>query len=567
MTPLMLMETDGAEPADDWVRVGNALYSQKNLPQARELFCKALLVAPSHATAMNNLAVATAYINNNWADAKTMIDRAVLFAGTRAKIWENRAFISHEVGAYQDALDSCDAALAIVRNAGTCHTAAMIYGAAGYIDKSHALYHESLKYDPNNIRVAANLCFGLSLMDVTPEYMMEPRKFWYEKNGFKGTKIAPSPLAQPPHNRPLRVGYIGGDFRAHSASMIFSAVCLHHDRTRVEPFFYSSYTPDPNGWETQQFIKCGNWRVIDDLDDAKAAELIRADRLDILVDLAAHTAFGRLGVMTHKPAPIQATAWGFAHGTGIPEIDYFLADPVSVPESEREFYTEKIWDLPCIVTYEPHKYKLKKSSRLPFFKNGHITFGCFCRYEKVSEKYLKMVEEILNAVPQSVIYFKDTSFRMAYTVKRVRSMMPSISEDRIHFGTMSSHTEHVRATQDVDLMLDPTPHTGGAQSLEQLYMGVPIVTLYGCNTAGRVTSSILTAMDRTEWIAKTPEEYVQKAVDLVSRPEELQQVRAILRMELMGSPVCKDYVTQVEQAYRSMCCDKKTERESLARAS
>ena len=130
--------------------------------------------------------------------------------------------------------------------------------------------------------------------------------------------------------------------------------------------------------------------------------------------------------------------------------------------------------------------------------------------------------------------------------------MPDIAPERLLFSISTGHQEHLQTYQQADIVLDPFPHTGGVVGMEQLYMGVPVVTLYGTQPAGRSTSSVLTAMGRNDWIAKSRDEYVEIAVAMAGDIPMLTKVRKTLRQELLDSPVVKDYPAAVEKAYREM---------------
>jgi predicted O-linked N-acetylglucosamine transferase (SPINDLY family) len=234
-------------------------------------------------------------------------------------------------------------------------------------------------------------------------------------------------------------------------------------------------------------------------------------------------------------------------------MDYFFADPVAVPEEERGHYAETIWDLPCIVTYaQPTEYALKGTSSLPYYTRGYITLGSYARYEKLSGACLATFGEILRQVPGSKLELKDHGFRRPYAIRRVLAAMPDIDPERFRFALATTHPEHLQAYQQADLILDPFPHTGGVVGLEQLYMGVPIVTLYGTQAAGRTTSSVLAAMGKSAWIAKTPEQYVEIAVGLAHDLPTLAAARKTLREAFLTSPVCAGYIDAVETAYREM---------------
>jgi predicted O-linked N-acetylglucosamine transferase (SPINDLY family) len=295
------------------------------------------------------------------------------------------------------------------------------------------------------------------------------------------------------------------------------------------------------------------WRDISTKDDDVAEAMIREDKIDILVDLSGHTGGNRLPLFTRKPAPIQAHAWGFAHGTGCPEIDWFLADEYAIPQAERQFFAEQIWDLPAIVGYEPSDYGQPATSPPPVTRDGTFTFGVFGRFEKYSPQSLEAWHKILLRTPGSVLQFKDATMRRPYAIRRILDAMKGIDPKRLRFMQDTSHTEQMLAYQGVDLVLDTFPHTGGVTALEMLYMGVPVVTLYNGQVGGRTTSVVLRQMGRQSWIAESIDEYVKIAAEAARERTRVAQARGSLRKELLDSPICGSrYVRAVETAYRSM---------------
>lgn len=206
-----------------------------------------------------------------------------------------------------------------------------------------------------------------------------------------------------------------------------------------------------------------------------------------------------------------------------------------------------------MITYRPpEEYNLKGISTLPYFKNDYITFGCYSRYEKLSSSCLNAMCKILHQVPESRLQFKDNAFKRPHAIKRVLEHMTGIDPKRLYFSLATAHPEHLQANQQADLILDPFPHSGGVVCVEQLYMGLPIVTLYGSHAGGRTTSSVLASMNRHDWIAMDQDKYVEKAVALANDIPQLKACRKTLRQDLLDSPVVKDYPKAVETAYRTI---------------
>jgi len=553
--PYIIIPAQGSDQADEWVRLGVEAQSTGKLSDAERHYRQALRLDPAHVLATQNFAVLYAQ-TGNLNEALLAIERASLFDGeTHGVIWMNWAFMALESDRIDEALKAARTGVEKVPCKETWLAMASILTTAGRPTEAIEYYEKILEVDPQHPQAAPNICFVQTLTSSTPEVLLAKRKNWYVANAYKGEKH-PHPIGRINGSVvPLRVGYVSGDFKCHSASMICGSVLLNHDKTKVLPFYYSTLPIDTAADHISRAFKEAageNWRDIHGVSDEQAELLIRRDRIDILVDLAGHTNGGRLPLFTRKPAPIQVTAWGFAHGTGCPEIDYFLADKIAIPEEERKFYAERIWDIPCVVSYQPPAYDLKGESQLPYFVNGYFTFASHARYEKFSDECLEVWAEILKQVPESKLQLKDHAYRRPYSMKRVLSILKDIDPKRVLFSIATSHPDHLLAYQHADVILDPFPHSGGVVGLEQLYMGLPIITKYGTQASGRTTSSVLTAMGRSEWVAKTNEEYIEKAVNLTRDIRALADLRKVLRKELLESPVVKGYPQAVEAAYLQM---------------
>ncbi len=552
--PYVLLGTEGNDLADEWTKLGYAAHMAGKVPEAQSHYNKALRHDPRHAAACQNLAIT--YVNQTGvpSDALLTIERAAMCDGIHPEILVNWAVMLMAQDRVDESIEKVRKALAMAPDNVTALTAlAMILPQAGMPDEALTLYNRILDLDPKNPTAATNACFVQTLTNQTPADLLKQRKRWYEGHRQEGLNVLHQNAKTT--DRPLRVGYVGGDFKCHSAAGIFGRVLYHHTPA-IEMYLYCSLEVNPEAdYKTKRFHEAAGsrWHDISKMSDEDAEKLIRSHQIDILVDLAAHTHGGRLGLFTRRPAPVQVTAWGFAHGTGLPEMDYFLADPVAVPVSEREHFSEKIYDLPCIVTFEePTELNLKGISTPPYRRNDFITFGSFARYEKYGDDCLRAYAEILRRVPDAKLEFKDNSMRRPDALRRIHKLMPDIAQERILFSISTSHPDHMQAYQGVDIFLNPFPHSGGTTCLEVIYMGVPLIGLHGSQPAGRSASSVLTVMGRTDWVAESPAEYVEKAVEWAGRTKELAEARKTLRQELLESKVVKGYVEEVEYAYKTM---------------
>jgi len=352
----VIIPPQGSDQVDEWIRLGVEAQTTGKFPDAERHYRHALRLDPSHAIATQNFAILYAQ-TSNLNEALLTIERASLFdGGKHGVIWMNWAFMALESDRIDEALKAAESGVEVAPCKETWLAMASILTTAGRPKEAIGFYQKILEVEPTHPQAAPNICFVQTLTDATPADLRAQRNNWYQANAFKGEKHA-HPMGRINGSvAPLRVGYVSGDFKCHSASMIFAAVVLNHNTEKVLPFFYATLPLDPvNDATTKEFATAAGdrWRDISAKTDEEADLIIRKDRIDILVDLAGHTNGGRLALFTRKPAPIQCTAWGFAHGTGCPEVDYFLADKVAVPEEERSDYAEKIWDVPCVVSYMP----------------------------------------------------------------------------------------------------------------------------------------------------------------------------------------------------------------------
>ena len=377
--------------------------------------------------------------------------------------------------------------------------------------------------------------------------------------------IAPH-LNVPDPERRLRIGYVSADFRRHSAYSVFGPVLEHHDHENFEVVCYSGVKREDD--ITRRVREAADrWHPVLRLSDAALAEQIRAERIDILVDLSGHTEGNRLLVFARKPAPVQVTAWGHATGTGVDAIDYFFADPVLVPLTERALFAEEVFDLPCFLCYAPPQY-LPEINALPALAGAPFTFGCINRVEKISAPVMALWARILEAVPHSRLLLKPVDLDDPEVRQRLleRLQAAGVGPERVRLMGFTAHGEHLKIYHEVDLGLDAFPQNGGVSTAEALWMGVPVVALNGETLNGRNSASILSTLDMPEWIARSEEEYVRIALAAARDPGGLAQTRSTLRARVAGSVFgdASRYTRAVERAYRSIwrrwCAGARSER-------
>ncbi len=353
--------------------------------------------------------------------------------------------------------------------------------------------------------------------------------------------------------RRLRIGYISPDFRDHVICHFFRPLLDNHDQQQVEIFAYSEVRREDGITEA---VKGGvnHWRRSVGMSDEQLAEMIRADGIDILVDLAGHTADNRMGLFALKPAPVQVMYWiGIGYTSGLDSIDYFLADEELVPQGSEHVFSEEPWRLPFpSVAYQPRP-DMPAVSELPAKRNGYITFGTLTRSIRLNYKVVRAWAEILKRVPNSKLMLNSAPFEDAglcehFVAEFARN---GIGRERLEMG-YSSPPWSVMAQMDIGL--DCFPHNSGTTLFESLWMGLPYVTLRDRPSMGRIGSLVLRGLGRDEWIADSEAEYIDKVVELAADIDTLQGIRSGLREQMLQSPLCdgKLLANRIEDAYRGM---------------
>jgi predicted O-linked N-acetylglucosamine transferase (SPINDLY family) len=292
--------------------------------------------------------------------------------------------------------------------------------------------------------------------------------------------------------------------------------------------------------------------------DAEAADLIRADEIDVLVDLAGHSNGNRLMVFARKPAPVQVTYLGYPGTTGLSAIDYRITDAFADPPGMTEgHHSEKLIRLAgCAWCYGPDSQNVPSES--PATQSGVVTFGCFNNLAKVNDRTLGLWARILDAVPGSRLLLKSIGFLSMDARRRVRESLCSqsgIGEERLDIrGPEDSHESHLALYREMDIALDTFPYHGTTTTCEALWMGVPVVTLAGRTHVSRVGVSLLTNVGLPELIAESEDDYVRMAVELARDVERLVSYRSNLRDGMLGSQLldAPSFAREIEGAFRQM---------------
>jgi len=406
-------------------------------------------------------------------------------------------------------------------------------------------YEDLIMKVPGNVGAISHYCLASIYMpETTPESLYVTHRMY----GEVAEMDKPEPVLIRDNNpeKKIRVGFLSQDFKAHSVAYFVEPLILDLDRDKFEVYLY--YFGERQDEYTERFKSYADkWETL--RPQLVFADKIRADNLDVAFDLSGHTGH-QLILFAARIAPVQIVYMGYPSTTGLTRMDYRLTDSLADPVGDADkWHTEKL------VRMDPNSWCYRPPDGAPeplpppCIKNGFITFGSFNNFSKMSDKWLLLWLEILNRVEKSRLVLK--AFGMAdddiNPMVKARLTDLGFPMDRVTIhGAVASHVKHFSMYGEMDIALDPHPFNGAATTCEALYMGVPVVTMAGDRHASRVGVALLNAVGRNEWVAKNEEEYVRVAVNLASRPANLERMRSDQRRSFHGS-VLMDYKGQAER--------------------
>ncbi|MSR33195.1 MAG: tetratricopeptide repeat protein [Phycisphaerales bacterium] len=352
-----------------------------------------------------------------------------------------------------------------------------------------------------------------------------------------------------------RIGYVSPDFYGHAVGQFIEPILATHDKTKFELVCYSDnqYTDDST---VRMKTLVSNWRQVNAMNDEDLAHMIQTDGIDILVDLAGHTALNRMGVFIRKPAPIQVTWIGYPNTTGLSTMDYRITDALADPVGAADaLHTEKLLRLPeCFSCFQAPK-KSPDVGPLPALHNGFITIGSFNNFAKITPHVMGVWIDIMNRVPGSRLLLKNRSLDNPRLKELILGELCKHGADakRVELRSPSMTTfEHLNCYNMLDIALDSFPYNGTTTTCEALWMGVPVVTLAGRNHVSRVGVSQMTNLGLHELIARDTNDYVNIAVALANDVPRLTALRGGLRERLKNSPLMNvtRFTKNLEEAYQ-----------------
>ncbi len=514
--------------------MGYACFATGNYPQAEFYSRQSVALMPANAQAHANLGSALVS-QARFAEALTHLDRAITLDPR-----DDIAAAAHiscllSLTRITDAVAAARAALAAFPNhPHILKSLASALHSAGRIDEALPLLARSVAQAPS----PGSLQLWASMHNYAPN---TPRERTLQAHQAFARALAPATPPRPPstNHTPLRIGLLSPDLRRHSVADVIEPFIEHADRTKLFLACYSAASHE-DATSARLKSKADLWRNIFTTPDPAAADLIRKDRIDILIDLAGLTSGQRLGILTLRPAPMQMTYAGYPNTTGLTCIDHRIVDAITDPPGAEPFSTEHLLRLPCSTIYNPPA-SAPAITPAPFTTTNRITFASFASLLKYNDQLINLWSRTLQAVPNSRLLLKhlaleDSTVRADLLTRFTAAGAPPNSVEAL--PPTKSHEDHLAIYAQVDIALDTFPYNGTVTILEAMHMGVPTISLAGDTTAARMGLSLLTAAGLPDLCTTTQDAYIQTAAALANNPTRLTTLRATLRQTLATSPLC-----------------------------
>jgi predicted O-linked N-acetylglucosamine transferase (SPINDLY family) len=542
---------------------------QEQWQQSKDALSNALTLNPSHVDSLNNLGIACKKLKQYDAAIITL-KKALQLDGKKSNIHGNTGGVYYEIGDYAKAGMHYMMALKYSPESSLYHRKmASVYTKLNNFKKAETHLLQALKYDPDDVDAMnsyavnlknqgkiqhayqflniaiqqkpdfwdahSNILFLLHFMqNKSPEDIFKAHKDYGNHLISQFDKPTTS-YHQKEHSK-IRIGYVSPDFKSHSVAYFIQSILCNHDPDIFEVFCYANVMqPD----EITAFFQSLNvrWRDIYDIKDKDVIAQIKTDHIDILIDLAGHSANNCMTIFAQKPAPVQITYLGYPDTSGLPSMDYRITDRFSDPEEYAHLYTEKLLYMnPCFLCYSPQQ--TAPISKRSFEKPDNIMFGSFNTLAKINDEVIRVWSQILNQLPHSQLLLKSQSFadlEICEDIARAFNAFGISSKQLIFKEFFNNPKEHLDLYQRIDIALDTFPYNGTTTTFEALWMGIPVIGLIGTSHVSRVTYSILSSLGLSDLVGHTETDYISRAIHLANDYSLLRYLNENLRTMMQKS--------------------------------
>ena len=561
VTRLDNLPAEDNERAELQIDLGEILMRLGMTDEAHRAFERAS-VATSEPTLIRLAEVSFRF--NLWQEAQAVLQRNVELYPESALAYWNLAHSYAESWQMDEALEQLEKAEKLAPQPGAKSMRASVAGRRGDADTALKLYRELAEQEAGYSSMRSSAAMSALYSDkLTAQEIADMHRELFEPLG-EGARTVASFKNELKTDRRLKIGLVSADFHhQHPVNIFMQPVLANHN---VEKFNLTVYFTGVSYDDQTQLAKqrVANWVECSSWNEVQLATRIEADEIDILLDLAGHTSMQRMSLFAKRAAPVQATFLGYPGSTGVPNIDWIIADEIVAPKGSEKLFTEKVMRLPntvfCFAPEIDYPFPdyTKEETKRP------ITFGSFNNIPKLTPHTIKLWASILREVPDSLLILKAPSFKDegAITIFTQRFADEGIKADRLEFRGPVGLTDMMAEYADVDIALDPVPYNGGTTSLQAMWMGVPVVVKMGNNFVSRMGASFMSAAGLKSWVAKDDAEYIKIAVRMAKDRQSLLTLKQGLRDRMLKSKAwdikqyTQDFESALEQMWAQFCASK-----------
>jgi predicted O-linked N-acetylglucosamine transferase (SPINDLY family) len=463
-----------------------------------------------------------------WPEATALLERnATLRPHDGAAHWA-LARLHYEAWRLEEAEAALAQAESLAPQAGATAMQAAIAARRGDAETALRLYLQRVEAgeqaDASSAAMASLYCDSLS-----PEALAALHRRLFAPLG------APRILPRAPGRRPLRVGLVTPDLHHnHPVNLFMQPLLARWDQASLPNTVYCNGTTHDRQTALARsragaWVECAAWT------DAQLATRIAADRIDILIDLTGHTLQHRMGLFAARAAPVQVTYLGYPGSTGVPNMDWIIADAVVAPEGAEALFSERIWRLPhSVFCYAPGEDYPEPA----FTPDRPLTFGCFNTLPKLTPRSLRLWAALLAALPEARLLLKAPSFAdpAARAAITARFASQGLDPARLECRGPSALPEMMAEYAEVDIALDPLPYNGGTTTLQAMWMGAPVLTQAGRSFVSRMGASFMQAAGLADWVARDDADYVAIGRRQATDRAALLDLKRGMRSRLRAAP-------------------------------
>jgi predicted O-linked N-acetylglucosamine transferase (SPINDLY family) len=541
------------EYAEAWFNQGNAFHNLRLKKEAVESYDRAISIKPDYAEAWNGAGL-TFFEANIPKQALVCHEKAISIKPDLDEAWIYAGLVHQELKNFTKSIECQEVAISL--NAGIKYSLGFLIGAKAAICQWDGL--ESLIQEvKHKIKYNQQLIVPFTVLSVTDSpklHLQVAQNFIADKHPSKNTPLVEG---KKKHNK-IRLGYFSADFKEHPVSFLTAELFEMHDRNSFEIFAFSlKSAPEGDQMRARLIHAFDQFIDVSEKSNLAIVQTVRDLEIDIAIDLGGHTQHGPMEIFSYRAAPIQVNYLGYPGTSGAEYMDYILADQTLIPESGRQFYTEKVAYLPdtYMVDDSTRALSTRKFTRAELgLPDNKIVFCCFNNGYKFNQKIVDSWVKILIKVEQSVLWITDNNGIFKENLLKEFTKL-GIDSSRIIFAKrLDSMGEHLARYEVADLFLDTHPYNAHTTAVDALKAGIPLITYIGEAFAGRVAASLLNAVGMPELIANTFEQYESMAIDLALHPDKLRSLKEKLSKNRYSTALfnTKLFTKNLEALYSEM---------------